>query len=112
MKGFHISASGAIQGHHGPIVQDYIVVEIAVFRYTCLTLKSYWPQKEICADIKTVNHIRYACYSIVKGAARGDRHERNIVAALTPYCLADDKSRDCSNLVTFADDILTHVLPY
>ena len=23
MNGFHVSASGAIQGHHGPLVQDY-----------------------------------------------------------------------------------------
>ena len=24
MKGFHVSASGAIQGHHGPLVLRYI----------------------------------------------------------------------------------------
>ena len=25
MNGFHVSASGAIQGHHGPLVQDILI---------------------------------------------------------------------------------------
>ena len=34
MNGFHVSASGAIQGHHGPLVLGYISAQIVQDLYT------------------------------------------------------------------------------
>ena len=31
MNGFHVSASGAIQGHHGPLVFSFVAMATTVF---------------------------------------------------------------------------------
>ena len=33
MNGFHVSASGAIQGHHGPLVVKFEIVVCKVFQF-------------------------------------------------------------------------------
>ena len=34
MKGFHVSASGAIQGHHGPLVVVWLWIDILTHYHT------------------------------------------------------------------------------
>ena len=33
MNGFHVSASGAIQGHHGPLVIEFEIVVCKLFQF-------------------------------------------------------------------------------
>ena len=51
MNGFQVSASGAIQGHHGPLVQLFIEVNLLSTRKDApdglITLKSCAPYFEI-----------------------------------------------------------------
>ena len=44
MNGFHVSASGAIQGHHGPLVQ-----------FCCLQMLSVWVSLKLCHLGKSYN---------------------------------------------------------
>ena len=51
MKGFHISASGAIQGHHGPLVKR-------------ITKLSFGKKKsDILVIYPELNMSRYKCYN-------------------------------------------------
>ena len=46
MNGFHVSAGGAIQGHHGPLVfflqKYYIYIYIIGYKVTSITNSSYY----------------------------------------------------------------------
>ena len=48
MNGFHISASGVIQGHHGPLVKSHV--------FCLLQSLSDWTSLEFCHWSKGVKH--------------------------------------------------------
>ena len=46
MNGFHVSASGAIQGHHGPLVVEVMILIVKIARL--MNLIHVLQSKEFC----------------------------------------------------------------
>ena len=72
MNGFHVSASGAIQGHHGPLVIYTLCKKKLVFKSlpviywfihfdnSCFTCMFLWPScAQLCQEQNSVNIILF-----------------------------------------------------
>ena len=66
MNGFHVSASGAIQGHHGPLVFNCVILVISgVLRETTPTI-SYLTDKPVSMESEIVTVVSFSTTEISK----------------------------------------------